>query len=160
MDKEQYLDNLKNTDMRPLEVTTENNEEILVESDTPSKTGFDIDIETKTIQNKYFREVLHTSPNMQLVVMSVKDDIGLETHKTIDQFIRIEAGKGKAIINGREFPLESKTAFVIPQGAPHNVINTGDTDLKLYAVYAPPNHPRGVIDKTKEDGEKREKAGK
>ena len=120
-----------------------------MEDSSSEKGGFDIDIETKTLQNTNFREVLYTASHMQLVVMSVKDEIGMETHKKGDQFIRIEGGKGKAIIAGREFPIESKTAFIIPQGAEHNVINTGDGDLKLYAVYAPPNHPEGTIHKTK-----------
>ncbi len=116
-------------------------------------SGFDVDIETKTLKNTHFREVLYTSPHMQLVVMSVKDEIGMETHKKGCQFIRVEGGKGKAIIAGREFPIESKTAFIIPEGAEHNVINTGNGDLKLYAVYAPPNHPEGTIHKTKEEAE-------
>jgi len=164
MDNKEYLNTLKAHKFQKPKVRIESKEQILLEDDDITRknspdvdTGFDIDIETKTLQNTFFREVLHTSSNMQLVVMSVKDEIGMETHKNIDQFIRIEGGSGKASIDGREFPIESKTAFIIPAGVPHNVINTGDGDLKLYAVYAPPNHPRGVIDKTKEDAEKREK---
>jgi mannose-6-phosphate isomerase-like protein (cupin superfamily) len=118
-----------------------------------SGTGFDVDIETATLKNTYFREVLHTAPHTQLVVMSIKDEIGMETHEKGDQFIRIEGGKGKAIIAGREFPVGPKTAFIIPEGAEHNVINTGGEDLKLYAVYAPPNHPPDKIHKTKEEAE-------
>jgi mannose-6-phosphate isomerase-like protein (cupin superfamily) len=159
MDNKEYLNTLKTIKFQKPKVRTERKEEVLLEADITRKTGFDIDIETKTLQNKYFREVLYTSPNMQLVVMSVKDEIGMETHPNIDQFIRVEGGKGKAIIGGREFPIESKTAFTIPQKTPHNVINTGDGELKLYTIYAPPNHPKGVIDKTKEDAEKREKPG-
>lgn len=126
-------------------------EVVLKEEDDPD--GFNIDIEEATLANTNFRKVLYTAPNMQLVVMSVKNDIGMETHDTGDQFIRIEGGKGKAIIDGRSFPVESKTAFIIPEGSEHNVINTGNEDLKLYAVYAPPNHPEGTIHRTKEEAE-------
>ncbi|NHZ70679.1 MAG: cupin domain-containing protein [Proteobacteria bacterium] len=101
-------------------------------------------METDTLKNTNFRKVLYTAPNMQLVLMSVKDDIGMETHKKGDQFIRIEGGSGKAIIDGREFPIKDGTAFIIPEGSEHNVTNTGDGDLKLYAIYAPPNQPRNL----------------
>jgi mannose-6-phosphate isomerase-like protein (cupin superfamily) len=113
--------------------------------------GFDTDIETETLKNKYFRKVLFTASNMQLVVMSIKDDIGMETHDDIDQFFRVEGGTGKAIIAGRTVKLASKTAFIVPKGTEHNVINTGKEDLKLYTLYAPPNHPPNTIHKTKED---------
>ncbi len=127
-------------------------QQILEQELKPSK-GFDINIEDKTLKNTYFREVLYTAPHLQLVVMSIKDEIGMETHEKGDQFIRIEGGKGKAVIAGREFSVGPKTAFIIPEGAEHNVINTGDGDLKLYAVYAPPNHPEGKIHKTKAEAE-------
>jgi mannose-6-phosphate isomerase-like protein (cupin superfamily) len=117
------------------------------ESDDPD--GFDLDIEKSTLENTNFRKVLYTTSNMQLVLMSVENDIGMETHDSGDQFIRIEGGKGKAIIDGRVFPIQSKTAFIIPQGSEHNVINTGNGDLKLYAIYAPPEHPEGTIQKVK-----------
>ncbi len=123
---------------------------------TEDKNGFDVNIESETLLNTNFRKVIYTAPNMQLVVMSIPDEIGMETHEKGDQFIRIEGGEGKAIIDGREFPIKSQTAFIIPEGAEHNVINTGDDDLKLYAVYAPPNHPEGTVHKTKEEAEKAE----
>ena len=118
---------------------------------TEGKSGFNTDIEKATLENNNFRKVLFTSELMQLVVMSIKpnDDIGLEIHDGA-QFIRVEGGKGKAIIGGREFPVKDGTAFVIPKGAKHNVINTSDTeDLKLYAVYSPPEHPEHRVDKEK-----------
>lgn len=118
---------------------------------TENKSGFDIDIEKETLANENFRKVLFTSEIMQLVVMSVKpnDDIGLETHDGA-QFIRIEGGEGKAIIGGRSFPIKDGTAFVIPKGTKHNVINTSKKeDLKLYAVYSPPEHEPHRTDKTK-----------
>ncbi len=125
--------------------------------DAKKRQGFNIDIEKKTLENKYFRHVLFTGPNTQLVVMSVKDEIGMETHEHGDQFIRVEGGTGKAIIGDREFPVKDGVSFIIPAGSPHNVINTGKGDLKLYAVYAPPEHPDGTIHKTKEDAEMAEK---
>lgn len=155
MDNQEYLSSLKSLKYPKTRVTI-TKEEILLEAEVPKEKGFDVDIETKTIKNTNFREVLFTAPHMQLVVMSIKDEIGMETHEKGDQFIRIESGKGKAIIDGREFPVESKTAFIIPEGAEHNVINTGNGDLKLYAVYAPPNHPEGTIHKTKEEAESAE----
>jgi mannose-6-phosphate isomerase-like protein (cupin superfamily) len=116
--------------------------------------GYHIDIETKTQENKYFREVLFTGPNSQLVVMSigVGEDIGMETHDEIDQFIRVESGIGKAVIGDSEFELKDGSAIVIPAGSKHNVINTSTyKPLKLYTVYTPPEHPDGTINKTKAD---------
>ena len=121
------------------------------------KYGFDINIEKKTLENNNFREVLFTGQKSQLVVMSIKDEIGMETHKDIDQFFRVEGGSGKVIINGREFKIESKTAFIVPMDSEHNVINTGSGDLKLYTVYSPPNHAPGTIHKTREDAIEAEK---
>jgi len=132
-------------------------ESTILEADVLTSTGFDVDMEGDTLKNTNFRKVLYTSKHLQLVLMSVKDDIGMETHDKGDQFIRIEGGKGKAIIDGREFPIKDGTAFIIPEGSEHNVINTGSEDLKLYAVYAPPNHPKGIIHKTKEEAESSEK---
>ena len=123
---------------------------------TEGKSGFDIDIEKETLSNKNFRKVLFTSEIMQLVAMSIKpnDDIGLETHDGA-QFIRIEGGQGKAIIGSREFPIKDGTAFIIPKGTKHNVINTSrKEDLKLYAVYSPPEHEPYKIDKEKPMEEK------
>lgn len=117
-------------------------------------SGYHIDIEHKTQENKYFREVLFTGPNSQLVVMSigVGEDIGLETHDEIDQFIRIESGIGKAIIGDSEFEVKDGSAVVVPAGSEHNVINTSpDKPLKLYTVYSPPEHPDGTVNKTKAD---------
>jgi mannose-6-phosphate isomerase-like protein (cupin superfamily) len=117
-------------------------------------SGYHIDIERKTQENKYFREVLFTGPNSQLVVMSigVGEDIGLETHDEIDQFIRIESGIGKAIIGDSEFEVKDGSAVVVPAGSEHNVLNTSpDKPLKLYTVYSPPEHPHGTVNKTKAD---------
>ena len=118
--------------------------------------GFDVNIEKATVDNNYFRKVLFTTDNIQLVVMSIKDEIGMETHDTIDQFIRVESGTGKSSIDGREFPIKSETAFIVPKGSKHNVWNTGKENLKLYSVYTPANHPPGTVDKTREDAIQRE----
>ena len=118
--------------------------------------GYHTDIEKKTLANEYFREVLFTGPNSQLVVMALKpgEDIGLETHPHTDQFIRIEAGTGKAVLDGKEYELADGSAIVIPAGAEHNVINTSTSQpLKLYTVYAPPNHVDGTIHKTRAEAQ-------
>jgi mannose-6-phosphate isomerase-like protein (cupin superfamily) len=118
--------------------------------------GYHTDIEKKTEQNEYFREVLYTAPHSQLVVMSLKpgEDIGLETHMDTDQFIRVEEGEGKAILDGQEYKLEDGSAIVIPAGTEHNVINTSSKEpLKLYTLYTPPEHADGTIHKTKAEAE-------
>ncbi|MBN2118277.1 MAG: cupin domain-containing protein [Anaerolineales bacterium] len=118
--------------------------------------GYHVDIEKKTEENEYFREVLFTGPHSQLVVMSLKpgEDIGLETHGDIDQFIRVEGGEGKAILDGQEYKLEDGSAIVIPAGTEHNVVNTSSKEaLKLYTIYTPPEHPDGTIHKTKAEAE-------
>jgi mannose-6-phosphate isomerase-like protein (cupin superfamily) len=118
--------------------------------------GYHIDIEKKTEQNENFREVLFTGPKSQLVVMSLKpgEDIGKETHPDIDQFIRVEDGQGKAVIDGQEYELEDGSAIVIPAGAEHNVINTSSIEvLKLYTIYTPPEHPDGTVHKTKAEAD-------
>lgn len=118
--------------------------------------GYHTDIEKKSLENDYFREVLFTGPHSQLVVMALKpgEDIGKETHDDVDQFIRVEAGQGKAILDGKEYELADGSAIVIPAGAEHNVINTSQSEpLKLYTIYTPPAHPDGTIHKTKAEAE-------
>jgi mannose-6-phosphate isomerase-like protein (cupin superfamily) len=114
--------------------------------------GYITDIEDTTKQNENFRQVLFTAPKSQLVVMSLQpgEAIGEEVHE-VDQFIRIEEGEGKAILNGEEYPIPEDTAIVIPAGTKHNVINTSaEEKLKLYTVYSPPQHPDKTIEKTKQ----------
>ncbi len=114
--------------------------------------GFIGNIEKLTLENTNFRKVLYTAHNSQLVLMSiaVNDDIGEEIHQ-LDQFIRIESGRGKVILDGIEHEIEDDTAIVIPAGTKHNVINTGVSDLKLYTIYSPPEHKDGEIHQTKSD---------
>lgn len=122
--------------------------------------GYHVNIEKKSVENKFFREVLFTGPNSQLVVMSLMpgEDIGMETHDGVDQFIRIEAGKGTAVLDGVEHELEDGSAVVIPAGTEHNIINGSKKEpLKLYTVYSPPNHPHGTIHKDKAEAERYER---
>ena len=108
------------------------------------------------MDNDFFRKVLFTGPKSQLVLMALQpgEEIGKETHPATDQFIRVEAGQGKALIDGREIPLNDGTAIVIPAGAEHNVINVSkDSALKLYTVYTPPEHADGTIHRTKAEAD-------
>ena len=114
--------------------------------------GYVINIEEKTVDNNFFREVLFTAQRVQLVVMSLGpgEEIGLETHDDGDQFIRVEAGKGIAILDGEEHDLEDGSAVVIPAGVQHNIINSSpQQSLKLYTIYSPPEHPDGTVNKDK-----------
>lgn len=116
-------------------------------------TGFVSNIVDKTLSNSFFRQVLYTSKHMQLVVMCLQkgEDIGVEVHEHVDQFFRIESGEAKFIINGEESFLRDDNIAIVPAGAKHNVINIGNTELKLYTIYTPPNHIDGRIHKTKAD---------
>ena len=117
-------------------------------------TGYITNIEEKTLQNEYFREVLYTAQHSQLVVMSLLpgEEIGKEVHEIVDQFIRIEKGEGKAILNGEEFLLKDGSAVTVPAGIEHNIINTSsDTRLKLYTIYSPAHHKDKTVHKTKQD---------
>jgi mannose-6-phosphate isomerase-like protein (cupin superfamily) len=118
--------------------------------------GYVTDIESKTADNTFFRQVLFTGPNSQLVVMALqpREDIGLETHDDVDQFIRVEAGEGIVVLDGKEHPLQDGSAVMIPAGTAHNVINTSRNEaLKLYTVYTPPEHPDGTVHKTKAEAD-------
>jgi mannose-6-phosphate isomerase-like protein (cupin superfamily) len=119
--------------------------------------GFIDNIEKITKENNNFRKVVYTGHYMQLVLMSLKpgEEIGEEIHG-VDQFFRIEEGKCKVIIDDNEYIAEDDFAILVPAGAKHNVINIGDEDLKLYTIYAIPNHKDGTIHPTKEDAIKDE----
>lgn len=120
--------------------------------------GLVVNIEEKTAQNENFREVLFTAPHSQLVVMSLlpNEEIGEEVH-TLDQFIRVEKGVGKAVLDGQESIISDGFAVVVPAGAKHNIINTSATDkMKLYTVYSPAQHRDGTIHVTKADAMKDE----
>jgi mannose-6-phosphate isomerase-like protein (cupin superfamily) len=126
--------------------------------------GFIGDIEDRTEENRDFRRVLYTGPHMQLVLMSLEpgEEIGEEVHEGTDQFFRVEQGKGEVSIDGRATPIESDTAIIVPAGARHNIKNTGHKPLRLYTLYAPPEHADGTVRHTKADAERLEEhfAGK
>lgn len=114
--------------------------------------GYITDIENKAANNVNFREVLFTASHQQLVVMSLRpgEDTGEETHEDADQFIRIEAGLARAVLEGEEHDLTGGSVVVIPAGTRHNIINTSESDaLKLYALYSPPQHSDGAVHQTK-----------
>ncbi len=110
---------------------------------------FSGNINDLTEQNTYYRRVIATTPNMQLVLMSLlpNEEIGTEIHPYVTQFIRIETGDGLAIINNESYPLYDGSAVVIPAGSQHNIINISTTQsMKLYTIYSPPNHPNNRLD--------------
>lgn len=116
--------------------------------------GFLKDIEDISVTNDAFRRVLYTAKHCQLVVMSLApgEDIGAEVH-TLDQFFRVEAGTGEAVLDGVTTAIRTGFAVIVPAGAKHNIINTGNAPLKLYTLYAPPNHRDGVVHQTRKDAE-------
>lgn len=116
--------------------------------------GFNSNIEKSTLGNGYFRRVLYTGKNSQLVLMALKpgEEIGEEVHKTRDQFFRFEQGEGVVSIDGVKHQVMDGDAVIVPAGASHNVINTSKgTELKLYTIYSPPEHQDGTIHKTKSE---------
>ncbi|WP_151633618.1 cupin domain-containing protein [Noviherbaspirillum aerium] len=123
-------------------------------------TGFSTNIEKDTLDNGKFRAVLHTTERMQLVIMTLQpgEEIGLERHEGHDQFIRVEAGEGVALLNGEKHALEDGVAVIIPAGTEHNVINTSTTEpMKLYTIYSPPEHPDGIVHETKAQADEYER---
>jgi len=112
-------------------------------------SAYSINIETATLNNTNYRQVLYTTKESQLVLMNVKpgEEIPLETHQTLSQFIRIESGEGVAIVDNIEYNLSDGVSIIIPSGASHQIINTSDRDLKLYTVYSGTKfeHPDGLI---------------
>jgi len=119
--------------------------------------GYVANIEELSKSNSNFRKVLYTARYSQLVLMSLKpgEDIGAEVHG-LDQFLRVEAGEGKAVLDGVEHAIADGSAIVVPAGTRHNVINTGAQPMKLYTLYSPPNHRDGVLHTVKEVAEKDE----
>ena len=117
--------------------------------------GFVDDIEKLTTGNSDFRRVLYTGKHMQLVLMAIPPggEIGAEVHDTHDQFLRIEEGRGEVVIDGTTSAIADDFAIIVPAGARHNVINTGDAPLKLYTLYAPPEHRLDVVHPTRPDAE-------
>jgi mannose-6-phosphate isomerase-like protein (cupin superfamily) len=113
--------------------------------------GFVDNIEELTEDNPDFRRVLYTAKRIQLVLMALRpgEDIGEEVHHDRDQFFRVETGKGEIWIDGVMTKVEDDMAMIVPAGARHNVKNTGGKPLKLYTLYAPPEHIDGTVHATK-----------
>lgn len=120
---------------------------------------FVINIEQATKRNRNFRTALWTGEHLQLTLMSIpaREDIGLEIHPKLDQFLRVEEGRGVVKMGNDQnhLPFQRKVsdgyAIIIPAGTWHNLINTGNSPLKLYSIYAPPQHPKGTVHQTKAD---------
>ena len=117
--------------------------------------GFVADIEKLTVENTDFRRVLYTGKYLQLVLMTLQpgEEIGAEVHEDHDQFFRIESGSGEVRIDGKATPVKDDDAVIVPAGARHNVVNTGDKPLMLYTLYGPPEHRDGVVHKTKAEAD-------
>jgi len=133
----------------------------------PSDFGgkpFVVDIARATENNETYRTVLWTGEHLQLTVMSLQpgEDIGLEMHPNVDQFLRIEKGQGIAQMgdgpNSLYFaqPVFDDFAVLVPAGTWHNITNTGREPMKLYSIYAPPNHAFGAVHETKAIAEEEE----
>ena len=122
---------------------------------------FVFNINHATTANQNFRTTLWTGKHMQLTLMSipVRGDIGVEMHEDVDQFIRIEQGRARVYLGScphslcEEVCVEAGYALLIPAGTWHNIVNTGNHALKLYSLYAPPQHPFGTVHKTRSDAE-------
>jgi mannose-6-phosphate isomerase-like protein (cupin superfamily) len=119
-----------------------------------AKKGYSKDVATETLKNKNFRKVLYTGEHL-LVVMTLQpgEEIGEETHEDRDQFFRFEAGEGVVVIDGKKNKVKDDFAVIVPAGACHNVINTGEEPLQMYTIYGPPEHKDKVIHKTKKQAE-------
>lgn len=157
----EYFYNIYKTYPYPMGVNVSmfNPESVIFEDYGPEP--YVVNINEATKQNNAFRRALWTGDNLQVTLMSigVGEDIGLEVHPELDQFIRIEEGTGITKMGDSKNKLDFQKdvyddfAFIVPAGKWHNLINTGDTPLKLYSIYAPPEHPKGTIHETKEDAE-------
>lgn len=123
--------------------------------------GWSSNIEEATTKNSTFRTVLFTGKAMQLTVMSIGpgEEIGVEVHDHIDQFLRVEQGSARVVMGASKDKLDETHeladdwAVIVPAGTWHNVINTGTGPLKLYSIYAPPEHPPGTVHATKAEAD-------
>ena len=122
--------------------------------------AFNEDIMERTRRNGLFREVLATGPHAQVVVMSIPPggDIGEEVHADVDQVLVFVEGTGEAVLDGERSPVRPDRLVLVPAGTRHNFVNTGSTDLRLYTIYAPPEHAPGTIHRTKADADAAEEA--
>lgn len=131
----------------------------------PGRNAFDI--EAATTENSNYRTVAWTGKYLQVTLMSIKpgESIGLEVHPETDQFLRLDAGTGKCVMGPEEDNLDFEQevgdgwAIMVPAGVWHDVINTGEEDLRLYAIYAPVHHAPGLQQATAADAERDEEDG-
>ncbi len=122
---------------------------------------FVVNIEEATVQNGDFRTALWTGKHLQMTLMSIPvgGEIGLEVHDELDQFLRLEQGRGRvqmgAAADALEFEqvIDDDWVVLVPAGKWHNITNVGDTPLKIYSIYTPPEHPHGTVHATKADSD-------
>ena len=121
---------------------------------------FNRDIVTLAKKNEHFRQEVVTGMHSQVVLMSIPPggEIGEEIHPDVDQVLVFVSGEGKAILNGEQSPVGAQSLCFVPARTTHNFINTGTSDLKLYTVYAPPEHTPGTVHRTKAEAEAAEHA--
>ena len=130
-------------------------------------TGWVDDVERATLENTDFRRVLFTGRQTQLTVMSLApgEEIGVEMHEDLDQFLRIEQGRARITFGpsadqvDEEHDVADDWAVIVPGGVWHNVVNTGEDDLKLYSLYSPPEHPHDTVHHTKAEADAAEHDG-
>jgi len=113
------------------------------------------DIVARARDNTYFREVIATGPHAQVVVMSIPPggEIGSEVHRVVDQVLVFVEGEGQAVLDGVSTPVGPGRLVLVPAGTRHNFVNHGPGDLKLYTIYAPPEHAPGTVHRTKAEAD-------
>ena len=118
--------------------------------------GYVDNIEQVTVANEDLRRFLYTGKDLQLVLMTLQpgEEIGEEVHEDRDQFFRVEEGRGEVRIDGVANPVEDDFAVIVPAGARHNVVNTGDAPLRLYTLYGPPEHKEATVHRDKDQAER------
>jgi len=128
----------------------------LTQANALSPPPFQANVLEQARVNEAYRRVLFTGARSQLALMTIPPggDIGLETHAHVEQLIFIASGKGKAIVNGVETPIGAGDVVVATPNASHNIVNTGTEPLRIYTVYAPPNHLDGRLHPAKSDAER------
>src|SRR6185503_14364551 len=112
--------------------------------------AFNVDIVASATANDFFRRVVSTGPNAQVVLMSIPPggEIGEEVHERVDQVLAFVAGEGVAVMEGEASEVGPDRLVHVPAGVRHNVVNRGSTDLRLYTIYAPPQHAAGTVHRT------------